>query len=135
MPFTKHWVKINWLWVVAGDITPDALKTLLDDMFGGLPVTDTKETKDFPLQNTGKTYLYKQDIPQTVIELSQKGISRTDKDYHAAKVMNFILGASGFGSRLMEDIREKRGLTYGIYSYFRDYRDMDVLHVSNLNGQ
>ena len=115
---------------VAGDITPDELKMLLDDVFGSLPVVETKETKIFPLQNTGKTYLYKQDIPQTIIEMSQKGISRTDEDYYTAQVMNFILGASGFGSRLMEEIREKRGLTYGIYSYFRDYRETDVLHVS-----
>ena len=74
--------------------------------------------------------MYEQNIPQTIISISQRGVRRQDADYHAAKVMNFILGASGFGSRLMEEIREKRGLTYGIYSYFREYKETEVMHVS-----
>jgi zinc protease len=44
--------------------------------------------------------------------------------------MNFALGSSGFGSRLTEEIREKRGLTYGIYSYFNDLDHFDGLQVS-----
>lgn len=115
---------------VAGDITADELKLLLDDVFGGMPDTQTSTPDMFTLQNTGKTYIYKQDIPQTIITISQKGVRHQDADYHAAKIMNFILGASGFGSRLMEEIREKRGLTYGIYSYFREYKETEALHIS-----
>ncbi len=115
---------------VAGDISAEELEILLDDVFGDMPIVKTKQAEQFQLQNAGKTYLYKQDIPQTIIEISQKGISRQDSDYHAAKLMNFILGESGFGSRLMEEIREKRGLTYGIYSYFREYKETDALHIS-----
>jgi len=115
---------------VAGDISADELSILLDDIFGGMPIVETAKSKKFDLKNSGKTYLYKQDIPQTIIEISQKGVSRKDDDYHAAKLMNFILGESGFGSRLMEEIREKRGLTYGIYSYFREYDETNALHIS-----
>lgn len=114
----------------AGDITADKLKLLLDDIFGDMPSIEPQTSTKFTLQNAGKTYLYKQNIPQTIILISQKGINHQDAGYHAAKVMNFILGASGFGSRLMEEIREKRGLTYGIYSYFRAYEDTEVLHIS-----
>tara|TARA_R110001592_G_scaffold3525_35_gene20285 strand:- start:3077 stop:4444 length:1368 start_codon:yes stop_codon:yes gene_type:complete len=115
---------------VAGDINAEELKAVLDDVFGSMPDVTVKAAEKSPLQNAGKTYLYKQDIPQSVIEISQAGISRQDKGYYAAHIMNFILGESGFGSRLMEEIREKRGLTYGVYSYFRQYDEADVLHVS-----
>jgi len=44
--------------------------------------------------------------------------------------MNFVLGSSGFGSRLTEEIREKRGLTYGIYSYLHDLDHVQALAIS-----
>ncbi len=115
---------------VSGDISAEQLKIMLDDVFGELPDIKAAKSEKFELKNSGKTYLYKQDIPQTIIEIAQKGVSRKDADYFAAKIMNFILGESGFGSRLMEEIREKRGLTYGIYSYFREYDETDALHIS-----
>lgn len=55
---------------------------------------------------------------QTHILLAQLGIERGHPDYAALFIANQILGGSGFGSRLMEEVREKRGLTYGIYSSF-----------------
>jgi len=85
---------------------------------------------DTPLQNAGKTYVYEQDIPQSVIEIMQPGIAQDDPRYEAARVMNFILGSSGFGSRLTEEIREKRGLTYGIYSYFVNMDHANGLEIS-----
>ena len=115
---------------VAGDINAEELKKVINDIFSDLPDVEVKETKKYPLQNAGKTYIYKRDIPQSIIAMAQAGISRDDKDYYAATLMNFILGESGFGSRLMEEIREKRGLTYGIYSYFRRYDEVDTLNVS-----
>ncbi len=115
---------------VAGDINAKELKKIINYIFSDLPDVKIKETKKYPLQNAGKTYIYKRDIPQSIIAMAQKGISRDSKDYYAATLMNFILGESGFGSRLMEEIREKRGLTYGIYSYFRRYDEADTLNVS-----
>ncbi len=128
--FHKRLGKNNLIIAVAGDISADELRTRIDSVFGSLPVVEQNESAVFEMKNEGKTYLYEQDIPQTMIEISQPGIGRSDKDYYAAKIMNFILGESGFGSRLMEEIREKRGLTYGIYSYLRDYEDTDIMHVS-----
>ncbi|WP_027896732.1 M16 family metallopeptidase [Zestomonas thermotolerans] len=55
---------------------------------------------------------------QTHLLLAQLGIDRRDPDYAALSLGNSILGGGGFGSRLMEEVREKRGLTYGIYSGF-----------------
>jgi len=102
---------------VAGDITEEDLKTVLDDIFGKLPDSAPENTTEkLDLQNKNTSYVYKLDIPQTMIEIMQGGISRKDERYHHAQIMNFVLGSSGFGSRLTEEIREKRGLTYGIYS-------------------
>jgi zinc protease len=55
---------------------------------------------------------------QTHLLLAQLGIERDDPDYTALMLGNSILGGGGFGSRLMTEVREKRGLTYGIYSGF-----------------
>ncbi|CAD5106039.1 M16 family metallopeptidase [Zestomonas carbonaria] len=55
---------------------------------------------------------------QTHLMIAELGIDRRDPDYAALSLGNQILGGGGFGSRLMEEVREKRGLTYGIYSGF-----------------
>lgn len=128
--FHKRLGQNNLVIAVAGAITAQELKQRLNDVFGALPMVEEHDKKTFEIKNSGKTYLHQKDIPQTVIEIAQKGINRSDEDYYAAKLMNFILGESGFGSRLMEEIREERGLTYGIYSYFRDYDETDIMHVS-----
>jgi zinc protease len=75
------------------------------------------------------------DIPQTIIEMMQPGISRDDPDYYAATVMDFILGGSGFGSRLTEEVREKRGLTYGINTgfYMMDHLKAYTVSTSTRN--
>ena len=128
--FVKRLGRNNLQISVAGDITAEELSNVLDSVFGTLPEAALSQTKPTTLANPGKTYFYEKDVPQTVIEMSQPGIARKDPDYQTAQVMNYVLGASGFGSRLTEEVREKRGLTYGIYSYFMDYEDAHVLHVS-----
>ncbi|AUF99059.1 insulinase family protein [Pseudomonas sp. 09C 129] len=55
---------------------------------------------------------------QTSLLLAQLGIDRDDPDYAALSLGNQILGGGGFGTRLMSEVREKRGLTYGVYSGF-----------------
>lgn len=104
---------------VAGDISRAELEALLDKTFTALPAKATLTVvPDTTVQNAGQIALYKKDLPQTIIQMAQPGISRKDPDWFAAQTMNFILGSAGFGSRLMEEIREKRGLTYGIYTSF-----------------
>lgn len=102
---------------VAGDITADDLSRVLDEIFSTLPKTsELKRTPPLTLQNQGSVYFYAKDIPQSFIEIMQPAIGRKHANYQYAQIMNFVLGSSGFGSRLTEEIREKRGLTYGIYS-------------------
>lgn len=111
--FAKNVLKVS----IAGDITVEEAQSMLAKVFGDLP--DQAETLDVPdarLSYAGKTILLPLDTPQTYIMTGEQGITRGDKDWTAAMVMNYILGGSSFDARLMRDIRQKRGLTYGVYS-------------------
>lgn len=103
---------------VAGDITPADLGPALDRIFGALPKqARVAPLADTPASTNGQTLLLPRPTAQTVILMGQQGVKRDDPDWYAATVMNHILGGGGFSSRLMEEVREKRGLTYGVYSY------------------
>ena len=57
------------------------------------------------------------------------GIPQDDPDFYAAKIMNYIYGGSGFGSRLMTEVREKRGLSYGIYSGLSHMEHANIMMI------
>lgn len=128
----KEWLTQDRLHIgVMGDITAADLSVLLDDVFGVLPKQGSAaETPMLSLQNEGKVFVYNQDIPQSILSLAMPSIDPTDPDYYALQVMNYIFGAGGFGSRLMEEAREKRGLTYGIYSGLSDQDYIDLITIS-----
>lgn len=126
----KHLGKNNLVVAVAGDISAKRLKVILDNVFSGLPDVAASDVADLTLQSAGKIAIYEQDIPQSIIEIMQVGLARKNPDYFAAQVMNFVLGSSGFGSRLTEEIREKRGLTYGVYSSFYNLDKLAAMSVS-----
>ena len=99
----------------AGDISPEELGLLLDKVLGGLPEQGTAPLPEpAQLQLTGGVTVIDWDSPQTVVSFAGPGLPIDDPDYFAAFVANHILGGGGFSSRLMEEIREKRGLTYGV---------------------
>lgn len=116
---------------IAGDITPDDIKKAIDHIFAKLPAkAKSAPIADTTVQNAGSLYLYEQPIPQTMFEIVFPGFGRKDPDYYALQVLNYIFGGAGFGSRLMEETREKRGLTYGIYSAATDYRHTNTFSIS-----
>ncbi len=129
--FHKTYIGKNTLVVsAAGDITAEELSGVLDAVFGALPEIEPPPALPALRQsNQGKTFVYDKDIPQTIIQIQQPGIDNLDPDFQTAQVMNFILGSSGFGSRLTKEIREKRGLTYGIYTGFSNMDAYDGLSV------
>lgn len=125
-----HLSRDRLLVAVAGDIKKDELIPVLDRIFGNLPATSPViPIPDTKIQNSGSLTLLKKDLPQTMIQMAQTGINHKDPDWHAAQIMNFILGSSGFGSRLMEEIREKRGLTYGIYTGLSTLNHIDTMSL------
>ncbi len=109
---------------VTGDISARKLAPLLDTIFKELPAhADLASVPDIALDHDeGSVSLYKQDTPQSFIYAYQSAFKKTDPKDAAYQVLNFVLGSSGFGSRLTKTLREDRGLTYGIYSYF-DHKD------------
>jgi zinc protease len=109
--FTRRGLKI----AVVGDIDEQTLARILDETFGALP--DTEPPQAPPLIHIApkaSTTIIDRDIPQSVIVFGHEGILRDDPDFIPAFVTSFVLGGGGFGSRLMEEVREKRGLTYGV---------------------
>ncbi|PKR47993.1 M16 family metallopeptidase [Thalassospira marina] len=113
---------------VAGDISAKELGPLLDEAFGGLP--EKSRLPEIPAVTPkfgGDVKVISQDNPQSQAIWGQKGIARKDKDFYAAYVMNYILGGGGFSSRLTEEVREKRGLAYGVYSYLANLDQADFM--------
>lgn len=98
-----------------GDITAEELGPLLDKILGGLPEKGTAPLPEaVSPQSTGGVTIIDWDSPQTVVSFSGPGLTIDDPDFFAAYVANHILGGGGFSSRMTEEIREKRGLTYGV---------------------
>lgn len=97
-----------------GDITPEALGRMIDDLLGGLPEKGAdlpgRAAETFP----GTTTVVDFDTPQASILFGQPGMTLDDPDYYALFVLNQIIGGGGFSARLMDEVREKRGLTYGV---------------------
>ena len=100
-----------------GDITAEELGPLLDELLGDLPETGWPQPADVEFGLGGGVTVIDYDTPQAVALFGQSGIARDDDDYFAAYVANEILGGRGFESRLMQEVREKRGLTYGVTTW------------------
>ena len=103
-----------------GDITRDELASLLDGLLLDLPAEGAPLPKPADINLPGGIQVVEFETPQAVATFGQPGIDRDDPDFFAAFVLNHILGGGSFESRLMHEVREKRGLTYGIYSYLMD---------------
>lgn len=100
-----------------GDITAEDLGPLLDRILGDLPETGAPLPPHVEPALTGGVSVIDFPVPQSVVVFGQRGIRRDDPDFFAAYVLNHILGGGGFGSRLMDELRERRGLTYGINTW------------------
>jgi zinc protease len=103
---------------VVGDVTAAELGPMLDALLGGLPEKGATIPERVEFGATGGTTVVPFDTPQSVAIWGQPAkINISDPDFMVLYVMNNILGSSGFGSRLTDEVREKRGLTYGVNSY------------------
>ena len=121
----------------AGDITAEDLGTILDDLLGDLPAGSALETA--PLQLDIPTGLTVVDMPtpQSVAIFGHAGIDRNHPDFFAAFILNTILGGQGIESRLTAEVREKRGLTYGISTVLisKDQANVMLGQVASANDR
>jgi zinc protease len=102
---------------VVGDVTAEEVGPMLDDLLGDLPAEGPPLPEDVAFGLDGGVTVIDFDNPQSFALFGHEGIERDDPDFFAAFIVNHVLGAGGFESRLMTEVREKRGLTYGIGSY------------------
>jgi zinc protease len=101
----------------AGDITAEALGALLDRLLGDLPATGTALPPRAPWLLPPGVTVVDFPNPQSTVIFGHQGIPREDPDFFAAFILNEAMGGGRFTARLMSEVREKRGLTYGIGSY------------------
>jgi zinc protease len=123
----SHWTKYGLKVAVAGDITAPALTKLLGDTF--LPVSGAVPPA---LPNVGRlgapgVHVVPLPVPQPSVYFGLPGIMRQDPDFIPGYVANYVLGGGGFSSRLMDEVREKRGLTYGISTSLTSYSKASVM--------
>jgi len=105
---------------IVGDLTVDQTRTLVAKHFGGWKRGTPPPRAIKPPQPLDKPIvrLIEKDLTQATIMVGHVGISRKNPDYYAVTVMNYILGAGGFSSRLMDSIRDNQGLAYSVVSMF-----------------
>jgi zinc protease len=111
----------NAILAVAGDVDPARLRPLLEKAFGGWQKADVPARPAFKmvaLKATRVLIVDKPDLTQASILLGHRGLRHADPMWFAATLMNYVLGGSDFSSRLMAEVRAKRGLTYGIGSTY-----------------
>lgn len=102
-----------------GDLTLAQAKAIAEGLSAGLPQgTAVPPIASVSNLNAPQLQAIAHPATQAHILLGQPGIKRNDPDYFPLYVGNYILGGGGFVSRLTEEVREKRGLVYSIYSYF-----------------
>jgi zinc protease len=121
----------------AGAISAEKLAEVLDTLLADLPETGLPQAPDIEVSTDAGVTVVPFDIPQSVAIFGHEGLARDDPDFFAAYVLNEILGGGGFEARLMEEVREKRGLTYGVYSYLvpKDHAALYLGRVSSANDR
>ena len=119
----RYYVAANGVVAIVGDLSRQQAERLAERLMTGLP--EGEPAPPLPeVKPLARAVERKIPFPssQTHILVGQPGMTRTDPDYLPLYVGNHILGGSGFGSRIMAEIREKRGLAYSAYSFFRPMR-------------
>lgn len=124
----ERFAQDNLIVAVVGDITAAELAPLLDQTFGALPPAAAPwDVDEAGFANPGALRIVERNIPQSVAMFGLPGVKRVDPDFYAAYVMNHILGGGSFTSRLTDEIREKRGLAYSVYTYLNPLRHGGLL--------
>jgi zinc protease len=134
----RYYVGRNAVLALVGDLARNEAEAIAERIVGGLPAGEPAEPLP-PVAEVGQAAVEALDFPstQTHVYAGQPGMKRTDPDYFPLYVGNHILGGSGLVSLLMEEVREKRGLSYSVYSYFLPMaqRGPFLLGLSTKNDQ
>lgn len=134
----RYYVGANALLALVGDLSRAEAEELAQRLLGQLPAGAPAAA---PPAVAAPARAVQKHIPhpssQSHILMGQPGVARADPDYFPLLVGNYTLGGSGLVSRLARELREKRGLSYGMYSYFLPMRERGpfVLGLQTKNAQ
>ena len=113
--------------VAVGDINAKQLGDILDKVFGDLgPKAELVAVPNTAPTSNEKLKIIEMDVPQSVVQFGMNGLARKDPDFLPGFILNQILGGGGFASRLTEEVREKRGLAYSVYSYLQPNKNASI---------
>ncbi len=113
-----------------GDLTREQASKIAEDIASGLPQTAAPTpiaAVTLPLAENVQKIAHP--ASQSHILIGYPGIKRGDADYFSLYLGNYILGGGGFVSRLTEEVREKRGLVYSVYSYFMPMAELGPFQI------
>ncbi|MHB8883004.1 MAG: M16 family metallopeptidase [Thermodesulfovibrionales bacterium] len=129
--YRTHYLPNNTIMAVVGDISRDELKGLLNKYFRGWQKKEVFQnplTAPEPVIGSHVVKISKK-TKQAHIMLGHTGFRRDNPDYYAVSVMNYILGGGGFASRLMDNIRDNRGLAYSVHSSFNAMKQAGIFQA------
>jgi zinc protease len=130
--YQTHYNANHAVIAMIGDITKTQADGIAQQLTASLPAANLAASTDIPTvmslaKAVSRTIPYP--AKQSQILLGQPGVARGDPDYYALYVGNYILGGGGFDSRLMEEVRQKRGLAYSVYSYFMPMKQAGAFQI------
>jgi predicted Zn-dependent peptidase len=118
----------NLIAVVGGDITTKEVEEYVKQILPLLPKVEEEDVEKVKASDKKETQLiYKQTQQAYIFFGAPFNYSYKEKDQYRAKIAEYLLGGAGFGSRMMEEIRVKRGLTYGVYASLRQTKPVSYL--------
>ncbi len=128
--YRRHYTRNGSVVAIIGDISRPQAELLAERLTASLPDGPAPDAvPPVAALSVGTEQRIAHHAAQSHILLGQPGIKRGDPDYFPLYVGNYILGGGGFVSRLTEEVREKRGLAYSVYSYFMPLREAGPFQI------
>ena len=130
--YRTHYSAAGVVIALIGDVSQAQAEAIVQQLSAALPAASlAASTVIPPVPPLASAVLRTIAFPakQSQILIGQPGVARGDPDYFALYVGNYVLGGGGFDSRLMNQVRQKRGLTYSVYSYFMPMKEAGLFQI------
>jgi len=125
--FSRHYRAESMVVAAAGPLEHDDMLRMIEQQFGGIPTGGSRPVRGAPVAVGGDVAI-EDDTEQTHVVMGHRCIPRLDPRREALDVINHVFGG-GLSSRLFEEVRERRGLAYAVYSGMASYDDAGVFQM------
>jgi len=128
--YRAHYAASRAVVAIMGDVSRAQAEAIAQQLTAALPVSaQPAPLPEVAMQIAASEQRISHPASQSHILIGAPGMARSDPDYFSLYVGNYILGGGGFVSRLMNEVREKRGLAYSVYSYFMPMKQPGALQI------